>query len=93
MNGIDDATSELERATLAGTELASSPASVDEPAVDLVFGHTLCEHLGVTTGVEDDEGCTVASGEGRDGFENTVLGSRSFPVGEMISYFMIGWIE
>jgi hypothetical protein len=31
------------------------------------------------TYVEDNEWSAVASREGRDGFENTVLGSRSFP--------------
>jgi len=31
------------------------------------------------TYVEDNEWSAVASREGRDGFENTVLSSRSFP--------------
>jgi hypothetical protein len=33
-----------------------------------VFRHAVGEHLGVTTGVEDDERCAVASREGRNGF-------------------------
>ena len=32
------------------------------------------------THVEDDERSAVTSREGGDGFENTVFGSRSFPV-------------
>ena len=68
MDSVDDGTGVFEWATLARAELASGPAGVNEPAVDLVFRHALCEHLGVAAWVEDDEGCAVAGGEGWDGF-------------------------
>jgi hypothetical protein len=41
VDGVDDATSELERTPGTGSILATSPTSVDEPAVDLVLGHAL----------------------------------------------------
>lgn len=47
VDAIDDSTGELERASGTGSVLAAGPASVDEPAVDLVFGHTVGQHLGV----------------------------------------------
>jgi len=75
VHGIDEAASVLERATLADTVLATSPASVDEPARDVVLGHALGEHLGVAAGVEDDEGSRVAGGEGGDGLEDAVFSS------------------
>lgn len=77
MNSVDDATGVFERATLARTELAARPASVDQPAVDVVLSHALSQHLSVATRVEDDEGCTVAGGESRDWLQDTVFGTRS----------------
>lgn len=47
MDAIDDATSVLEWASGTGSILATGPASVDKPAVDLVLGHTLGQHLGI----------------------------------------------
>jgi hypothetical protein len=48
---IDDAPRHRERATLARAVSAAGPASVDQPAVDFVPVHTICEHLGVATGL------------------------------------------
>jgi hypothetical protein len=63
------------RGSAASAELAASPASVDEPAVDLVLVHALGEHAGVAAGVEDNEGLAVAGGEGGRGLDNAVLGT------------------
>ena len=100
MDGIDDLTSVLERASGTGSVLSTSPAGVNEPAVDLVLRHTVGQHLGVpsrlleiiqslgfgvrSTGVritymKNNERSAVASREGRNGFEDTVLSPRSFP--------------
>lgn len=55
MNGVNDATSDLEGAALANAESASGPSGVDEPAVGTVSGHTLGEHLCVTSGLERED--------------------------------------
>jgi hypothetical protein len=52
--GIDDAAGEFERAALAVAVFSTSPASVDEPAVDLVLGHAFGEHLGVAARLNQD---------------------------------------
>lgn len=67
MDGVDDGARVFERASLARAVFSTGPAGVDEPAVDVVLRHALGKHLGITSGVEDDEGCAVAGGEGRDG--------------------------
>ena len=46
---VDNATSELKRAALAAAEFAASPTGVNEPAVNLVFGHAFGKHLGVAS--------------------------------------------
>ena len=46
---VDDATSELKRTALAAAELAAGPTSVNEPAVNVVFGHAFSKHLGVAS--------------------------------------------
>jgi len=68
MDSIDDSARVFEWAALARAELAARPARVDEPAVDLMFGHAFGEHFGVAAWVEDDERCAITGGEGRDGF-------------------------
>jgi len=75
VDGIDDSSGVFEGTSLAGTELSTSPTSVDQPTVDIVLLHTLCKHLGVSTGVENDEGLTVTCGESGRGLDNTVLGT------------------
>lgn len=66
VDGIDDSARVLEWATLSCAELPAGPASVDEPAVDVVFRHALGKHLGVAARVEDDERRAVASRESRN---------------------------
>jgi hypothetical protein len=68
VDGVDDAAGVFEWAALARSVFATGPSGVDEPAVGVGGLHALCEHGCVAGGVEDDEGCTVAGGEGRDGF-------------------------
>lgn len=77
MHSVDNAASILKRATLASAEFSAGPAGVDQPAVDVVLSHTFGQHLSVAAGVKDDEGCTVAGGEGWDRLQDTVLGTRS----------------
>ena len=51
---VDNATSELKRAALPTAEFAASPTSVNEPAVNLVFGHAFGKHLGVASRLWDN---------------------------------------
>lgn len=64
VDGVDDSPRIFERATFAGTKLASSPTSVDQPTIDSVLLHPLSEHLGIPAGVEDNERLTVTCREG-----------------------------
>lgn len=59
VDSIDDSSGVLERTSFAGTELSTSPTSVDQPTVDIVLLHSLGKHLGVSTGVENNEGLSV----------------------------------
>lgn len=77
VDGVDDGSSVLEGTSFPGTEFTTGPTSVDEPTVDLVGGHSLSKHLGVSTWVEDNEGLTVTCGEGGGWLDDTVLGTRS----------------
>lgn len=49
VHGIDDAAGVLEWAALARAELATCPASVDQPAGYVVFGHAIGEHFCVAS--------------------------------------------
>lgn len=62
MHSIDNAASILERATFASAIFTASPSGVDEPAVDVVLGHTFCQHLSVAAGLNDTALVTVRSG-------------------------------
>lgn len=73
MDGVDDSSRILERATFAGTKLASSPTSVDQPTIDSVLLHPLSEHLGIPAGVEDNERLTVTCREGGRGLDDTIF--------------------
>lgn len=75
---VDYATSELKRASLAAAEFAASPTSVNEPAINVVFGHTFGKHLGVASRVEDNERCAVTCGESGNGLKNAIFSSGSF---------------
>jgi hypothetical protein len=74
---VDDATGDLEGATLALTESAADPSGVDEPAVRALLGHASGEHRGVTGRVEDDERCAKARAENRRRLSDAVLSARS----------------
>lgn len=74
VDGIQDATSVLERATLAALSVASTdPAGVEEPGVGLVLINLVCKHLGVAHGVQGKEGLGEAAGEGGLGLSDTVF--------------------
>ena len=64
MDRVDNGTSVLERTSLAGTEFTTGPSSVNQPTVGLGSLHLLCQHLGVSTRVEDNERLTVTGREG-----------------------------
>jgi hypothetical protein len=80
VHGVYDLARVLERAALAVPVLAARPAGVDQPAVDLVRGHPLREHLRVPARVEHDERGRVARREGRDRLQHAVLCSGRLPV-------------
>lgn len=73
VDGVDNSSRVLERASFAGTKLATSPTSVYQPTVDTVLLHPFSEHLGVPAGVEDDEGLTVTCREGWGGLDDTIF--------------------
>lgn len=77
MYGVDDGTGEFERASpsVRRAEASAGPACVDEPAVDVVLCHALCEHVGVARGVENDERRGVARRERWNRFEHTIFGT------------------
>lgn len=54
VDGVDDTACHSEWASFASTIPAASPASVDQPAVNFVLRHALCEHFGVATGLRID---------------------------------------
>jgi len=78
VNSVDDATGILKGAALACTKLAAGPASVDQPAVNVVLGHALGKHVSVATGVEDNERSAIAGREGWDRLQNTILSPWGF---------------
>ena len=49
VNSVHDNSRIFERTTFARAKFASSPASIYEPAVDLMFRHALCQHVRITT--------------------------------------------
>ena len=74
MDGVEDSTSVLERASLATLgETGTDPAGVEEPGVGLVLLDLVSQHLGVLHGVQSKEGLSEAAGEGSLGLGDTVL--------------------
>lgn len=63
---------------LSVTIFASSPTGVDEPGVAIELLHLGSQHLGVDGGVEWQEGCSEASGEGGHRVDDTDLSSGDF---------------
>lgn len=76
MDGVEDGTSVLERATLAaGGGTGTDPTGVEEPGVGLVLLDLVGEHGGVAHGVQGQEGLGEARGEGGLGLGDTILGT------------------
>jgi hypothetical protein len=76
VDGVENGTSVLERATLAALGVAGTdPAGVEEPGVGLVLVNLVREHLGVLHWVESKEGLGEAAGEGGLGLGDAVLGT------------------
>lgn len=76
VDGVEDGTSVLERATLAargGT--GTHPAGVQEPSISLVLLDLLSQHGSVAHGVQSQEGLGEAGREGGLRFRHTVLGA------------------
>lgn len=74
MDGVEDSTGVLERASLAAlSETGTDPAGVEEPGVGLVRLNLVRQHLSVFHGVESQEGLSEAAREGSLGLSDTVL--------------------
>ena len=59
---VDNATSEFKRAALAASEFTASPTSVNEPAVNVVFGHAFGKHLGVASRLWEGSNSSIYQG-------------------------------
>lgn len=76
MDGVEDGTSVLERATLATLGVTGTgPTSVEQPGVGLVLLDLVCQHLGVAHGVEGEERLGEAGGESGLGLSDTIFGT------------------
>jgi hypothetical protein len=64
---------------LTDAELATGPASVEQPAVGLLLGHTFGKHARISTWMQNDKGLAKASREGRARLDHAVLGPRRLP--------------
>ena len=73
MHSVDNGAREPQRAALPRAVFPARPASVDEPAVDVVLRHAIGEHACVAAGVQDDERGAVARRERRDWLEHAVF--------------------
>lgn len=74
VDGVQDGTGVLERATLAASGgTGANPAGVQEPGVDLVLLDLLGQHVGVAHGVKSQEGLSEARREGSLGLSDTIL--------------------
>lgn len=74
VDGIQNGTSVLERATLAASGGASAnPTGVQEPGVNLVLLNLLGQHVSVAHGVKSQEGLSEARREGSLGLSDTIL--------------------
>ena len=74
MDGVQDGTGVLQRATLAtGGSASANPTGVQQPGVGLVLGDLVGQHASVAHGVEGQERLSEAGGEGGLGLGHTVL--------------------
>jgi len=76
VDGVEDGTSVLQRATLAtGGGTGTDPTGVEQPSVGIVGGDLLRKHLGVAHGMKGEERLSEAGGEGCLRFRNTLFGT------------------
>lgn len=74
VDGVQDGTGVLERATLTtGGSASTNPTGVEQPGVGLVLRDLVRQHAGVAHGVQGQEGLGEAGGEGSLGLGDTVL--------------------
>lgn len=79
MNGVEDGTGVFEWAALATSGSTSAdPASVEKPGVGLVLGNLVCQHSGVTHGMQGEEWLREAGRESCLRFCDAILGSGHF---------------
>jgi hypothetical protein len=93
VDGVEDSTGVLERATLAaGGGTSANPAGVQKPGVDLVLLHLLGQHAGVAHGVQGQEGLSEARRESSLGLGNTVLGTSHLGgvAGDEVEHGLLG---
>lgn len=75
VDGVENGTGVLERATLGDARLATDPAGVDQPGIGLVLGHLFGQHGRVALGMEHEEWRAKAGGEGGLGLGNAIFGA------------------
>jgi hypothetical protein len=93
VDGVQDGTGVLERATLAASGSAgANPAGVQEPGVDLVLLDLLGQHAGVAHGVKSQEGLSEARREGSLGLGDTVLSTSHLGgvTGDEVEHGLLG---
>lgn len=74
VDGVQDGTSVLQRATLAsGRGASANPAGVEQPRVDLVLSDLLSQHLRIAHRVQSQEGLGETRRECRLRFRHTIL--------------------
>lgn len=79
MNGVEDGTGVFEWAALATSgSTSANPASVEKPGVGLVLCDLVCQHPGITHGVQGEEWLRKAGRESRLWFCDAVFGSSHF---------------
>lgn len=93
VDGVQDGTGVLERATLAASGgTGADPAGVQEPGVDLVLLDLLGQHVGVAHGVKSQEGLSEARREGSLGLSDTILstGHLGGVTGDEVEHGLLG---
>ena len=93
VDGIEDGTSVLERATLAaGGGASTNPSGVEKPGVGLVLRDLVREHAGVAHGVQGKEGLGKAGREGSLGLCDTVLSTSHLGgvTGDEVEHGLLG---
>lgn len=79
VDGVEDGTSVLQRATLAaGGGASADPAGVEQPSIGLVLLDPVRKHLCIAHGVQGQEGLSEARREGCLRLCDTVLGTSHF---------------